>query len=178
VIDRSAALRDLALQQLRVLSLIHQVSAAPGNASKLDSLTKLAKLDFLVRYADARPSVRAALDGEPLPPEVALRSAIPMIRHKYGPWDDIYYPVIGALVGRGLARYVKSRNRGVGLALTKEGNELFAKLNQNSEWSSTIEEISQVAAEFGRYSGNKLKDAIYSSVPAALDVAHKSVLNA
>ena len=174
--DRSAALRDLAIQQLRVLALIYLVAAEPGNANKLDSLTKLAKLDFLVRYSDARAAVRASLSGDKAFNEPSMRSNHPMIRHKFGPWDDIYYPVIGALVGRGLARYVKSRNRGVGLSLTKEGSELFMKLSESEEWQSTIGEIREVAIEFGTFSGNRLKEAIYSSVPNALDVPHKTVL--
>ena len=174
--DRSATLRDLAVQQMRVLGLIHEVSAVPGNAKKLDSLTKLAKLDFLVRYGEVRPGVLAVLQGLPAPEEKPLKSELPMVRHKYGPWDDIYYPVIGALVGRGLAKYVKSRNRGVGLSLTKSGDELFALLIENEEWSRTVEEIRLVALEFGEFNGNRLKDAIYATIPKALDVPHRSVL--
>ena len=34
-----------------------------------------------------------------------------MIRYKYGPWDDRYYAVIGALVSRGLLRYVRRPTR-------------------------------------------------------------------
>ena len=46
----TAMVDDLAYHQSRVLLLVRAVAEEPGNAGKLDGLTKLAKLDFLVRY--------------------------------------------------------------------------------------------------------------------------------
>ncbi|MEV8168851.1 hypothetical protein AB0O70_13065 [Microbacterium paraoxydans] len=99
-----------------------------------------------------------------------------MIRHKFGPWDDSYYPVIGALVARGLARYVRAKNRAVGVALTKAGNDLYDKLRSLDAWGDVVIEADVVAAEFGHLSGNKLKDAIYEALPQALDVPHRTEL--
>lgn len=178
-IDRAAAVQDLQVQQLRILTLVHAVAALPMTAGKVDSLTKLAKLDFLVRYPDARGAVRETLAGRSsghpdLQPQAGWNS---MVRHKFGPWDDSYYPVIGALVSRGLARYVRAKNRAVGVSLTKAGDELCAKLCAVDSWSDVADEVQAVADEFGHLTGNRLKDAIYGALPRALDVPHRTELN-
>jgi hypothetical protein len=50
-IPRAALLReDLAYHQARILLLVDAVTAAHGHQGKADGLTKLAKLDFLLRY--------------------------------------------------------------------------------------------------------------------------------
>ena len=54
--------------------------------------------------------------------------ADPMTRYKYGPWDDKYYPVIGALICRGLLRYSPGRRGSVALAPTREGRALAEDL--------------------------------------------------
>lgn len=179
-INREAAARDLEVQQLRVLSLIYAVAALPGTAGKIDSLTKLAKLDFLVRYPDARDAVRAELSGTAStnkPVRALPENGPPMIRHKFGPWDDSYYPVIGALVGRGLAKYVRARNRAVGIALTKPGNDLYQRVIQDPSWQEIAAEAVTVAGDFGDLTGNRLKDAIYAALPEMLDVPHRTELS-
>ncbi|MFK3677979.1 hypothetical protein ACI2IP_09610 [Microbacterium sp. NPDC090218] len=178
-IDRDAAVRDLQVQQLRILSLVHSVAELPSTAGKVDSLTKLAKLDFLVRYPEARDAVRGTLAGHAsrrvdLNPSSGWSS---MVRHKFGPWDDSYYPVIGALVARGLARYVRAKNRAVGVSLTKTGNDLYRKLREDEAWDEVAAEVETVASEFGHLTGNKLKDAIYTALPHALDVPHRTELH-
>jgi hypothetical protein len=74
----------------------------------LEGLTKLAKLDFLMRYPTFTDQLLRGLGAdwelgtEPTDSEeLAVESR--MVRYKYGPWDDRYYPVLGTLVGLGLA---------------------------------------------------------------------------
>jgi len=87
---------DLAYHQARVLLLVTAVAAAQGHSGKVDGLTKLAKLDFLLRYPALAPSVLDRLD----PADARLHLAdddradpanaeAPMIRYKYGPWDVV-----------------------------------------------------------------------------------------
>src|SRR5262245_31422507 len=134
---------DLAYHQARVLLLIDAVSQSPGHAGKLDGLTKLAKLDFLLRYPALAPSVLDGLDPADARLHVSPRDLdqptnveAPMIRYKYGPWDDRYYPVIGALVGRGLIRYARGRQGSVALVPTPEGRRLVAALAVSENWSN------------------------------------------
>ena len=168
---------DLLHQQLRVLLLVNAVAQLPGNAGKLDGLTKLAKLDFIARY----PALAAKICRELGIEEVAIVSvsaptASPMVRYRYGPWDDQYYPVIGALVGRGLSRYAAGRKGSVGLAPTASGRELEARLRSDPEWAEIASHYDEIARTFGTLSGNKLKQAIYAALPELLDMPYRTEL--
>ena len=127
--DELTVLRDdLAYHQARVLLLVAAVSQRQEHARKLDGMTKLAKLDFLLRYPALAPQVLDALD--PADPRLHLSGGdvadptsveAPMTRYKYGPWDDRYYAVLGALVGRGLLRYSPGRKGSVAVSPTPAG---------------------------------------------------------
>ena len=58
-----------------------------------------------------------------------------MTRYKYGPWDDKYYPIIGALISRGLLRYTRGRQGSVALAPTAAGRGLADDLAEEPSWS-------------------------------------------
>lgn len=170
--------RDIEHQQLRILILISEVASIPGNASKLDGLTKLAKLDFLTRYPAAQPLVADVLDGfvSERNRVIHLSPDLPMMRYKFGPWDDRYYPVLGALVGRGLASYAKGRRGGVAISLSPQGRKLIKTLRQDSRWSAVFDSYHSVASQFGLETGNRLKEAIYTALPAVLNVPHRTVI--
>ena len=114
----------------RMLLLIEAISARSGT---LDGLTKLAKLDFLIRYPNMlRRLLRAdgvditnveATDVLPLAEPVESR----MIRYKYGPWDNLYYPLLGALLAKGLIESTDGHGR-LSLRPTPLGSEVAAAL--------------------------------------------------
>lgn len=160
---------DLEHQQLRILLLIATVAEIPGTGKKLDGLTKLAKLDFIARY----PAMEGPMSDLLLTDASSESSAVssrppttaPMIRYRYGPWDERYYLVIGALVGRGLVRYTRGRGGSVAMALTADGRRLASLLMEDRSWAPVAERYRQVASGFALYSGNRLKDAIYQVLP-------------
>jgi hypothetical protein len=155
----------------RLLLLVDAFSDQPGSA--LDGLTKLAKLDFLVRY----PVFLEALAGEGqgtlsssgVPPTDAERVAVdsPMVRYKYGPWDDRYYTLIGALVGRGLVEYVEGRGR-ASLRTTSLGRSVAADLREAGVWARVVERVGFVRAEFD-LPGSQLKSLIYDAFPTMVE---------
>jgi len=113
--DSAVLAEDLEHQQLRILALINAVGwFAAMRAGSTGSLKSL-RLDFIARYPELETQIAQALLGsesvEPSIPEFSTLTAAPMIRYRYGPWDDRYYPVLGALVGRGLVRYAKGKRR-------------------------------------------------------------------
>ena len=174
---------DLAYHQARVLLLVQAVAADSGHARKLDGLTKLAKLDFLVRYPalastvldnlpDAEPRMHLSDDEVAAPTEVED----PMTRYKYGPWDDRYYPVVGALVSRGLLRYVKGRRGSVALAPTPAGKALATEQTQDPLWQTTADRCAAIAEASAGLTGNAVKELIYARLADLMDRPHREVI--
>lgn len=175
---------DLAYHQARVLLLVRAVAANPGHARKLDGLTKLVKLDFLVRYpalasvilddlADDEPRMHTSEAEVSAPTEVQD----PMTRYKFGPWDDRYYPVVGALVSRGLLRYVKGRRGSVALTATPTGKKLADALTQDPLWQETADRCEAVAEASEGLTGNALKKRIYDRLADLMDRPNREVIS-
>src|SRR5450759_2243220 len=82
-----------------------------GAANRIDGLTKLAKLDFFVRYPAFFASACEAL-GKEAPPDALGGVEAPMVRHHYGPWDKRYYHVLAFLEGAGLVTVTTARGAG------------------------------------------------------------------
>lgn len=174
---------DLAYHQARVLLLVKAVAGEPGHARKLDGLTKLAKLDFLVRYPALASVVLDDLDeNEPKmnlsDDEVSAPTEVedPMTRYKYGPWDDRYYPVVGALVSRGLLRYVKGRRGSVALTATPAGKKFADELTEDPLWLEIANRCEAIAEASSGLSGNALKERIYDRLASLLDRPHRQVI--
>lgn len=180
---RGALVEDLVYHQGRVLLLVRAVASEPGNAGKLDGLTKLAKLDFLVRYPALAPVILDELDeaNEDLHltrADLAEPTQVsdPMTRYKYGPWDDRYYPVIGALVARGLLRYVRGRKGSVALAPTALGRRLAEDLATDPTWSGVDDQCKAIARASAGMTGNALKERIYGRLADLMDRPHREII--
>lgn len=174
---------DLAYHQARVLLLVTEVSRAQGNGGKLDGLTKLAKLDFLLRYPALAPEVldrlnirdpRLHLADEDMAAPTDVEA--PMTRYKYGPWDDRYYAVLGALVGRGLLRYASGRKGSVAVAPTASGRRLAAQLAGSDLWSGVADRGAAIAEASAGMTGSVLKDLIYLRLADLMDRPHRQVI--
>ncbi|GAA4126896.1 hypothetical protein [Actinomadura keratinilytica] len=175
---------DLAYHQARVLILVAVIAQTKGHAGKLDGLTKLAKLDFLLRYPALAPTVLDRLD--PSDPRLHLSAddidaptevEAPMTRYKYGPWDDRYYPVIGALVGRGLLRYATGRRGSIALAPTPTGKRLATAMASSPQWEHLSERCTAIAEASSGLSGNALKELIYRRLATLMDRPHRQVIS-
>jgi hypothetical protein len=174
---------DLAYHQARILLLIDTVASTLGHASKLDGLTKLAKLDFLLRYPALAPKVLDNLDPADSRLHLSEEDAIeptaveaPMTRYKYGPWDDRYYPVIGALIGRGLLRYTQGRRGNVALAPTPAGRRFARDLAVTSDWADISDRCLAIAEASSGLTGNALKDLIYQRLANLMDRPQRQVI--
>jgi hypothetical protein len=167
-------------EQLRILLLVSAVSAIPGNGRKLDGLTKMAKLDFLVRHPDYEEVVATGLrepnGGGMKHDDKALVTSRPMIRYRYGPWDNGYYSVLGALFGRDLLRYTRGKQGSVAIRLTENGKALAQRVASDADWEPVVARIAEVSHRYGTYTGNQLKDAIYMMLPEAMDKPYRTEL--
>jgi hypothetical protein len=132
--------------------------------------TLLAKLDFFVRYptylaraleilAANRPALAAAaLDAGP--GSVESR----MVRYLYGPWDHVYYAVLGYLIGKGLVAVDVERGTEV-FRLTASGVGVAATLAADPAHAEVAERAALVHRAFGSFTGTRLKQFIYDHFP-------------
>ncbi len=129
-----------------------------GIKSRIDGLTKLAKLDFFVRYPHFFTKATAIL-GEQMQ-SVIHSTESRMVRHHYGPWDHRYYDVLAYLRSRGLIEIVQEGNS-YKFNLTDLGKETANKFKAIPEYSKLCEQMSRVKKAFGAKSGSALKTLIY-----------------
>jgi hypothetical protein len=129
-----------------------------GTAGAISGLTKMAKLDFFVRYPEFFKTVESR--GKSAREEGAVEAA--MIRHHYGPWDKRYYHLLAYLEARQLIS-VSLTGRAYRIALTPTGKIAAKRLAASDAFADLLEHMREVNAKFGRKTGNELKNLIYET---------------
>lgn len=136
-----------------------------GIADRIDGLTKMAKLDFFVRYPDFFRRV-AGVAGS----DASVESS--MTRFHYGPWDHRYYQVLAALEARGLLA-VTSKANAIILTLTPKGHETAESLRNHPAFTELTAHMAAVKKHLGHRTGSALKDLIYRTFGA--EVAQRRI---
>ena len=148
--------------EARLLLLIEAFSRG---RKVLEGRTKLAKLDFFLRYptycARALQIRRPDLvqPTETLEPDVESR----MVRYRYGPWDPAYFALLGRLVGKGLVQPAPFP-RGIGYRATDKGRVIATAIQGEPAWLDTCDRIMLLRKHFD-LSGANLKKFIYEHFP-------------
>jgi hypothetical protein len=129
-----------------------------GISSRIDGLTKMAKLDFFVRYPQFFNVICEKLGKEHDPAPETVESS--MVRFHYGPWDKRYYHILSYLEGKGLINITRKGNQ-FRFELTVLGNTAADQLIHASSFKELTEHMKKVKKEFGDKSGSTLKKWIY-----------------
>lgn len=154
------------LHLARLLLLLGQ-GAALGHGV-VDGITKLAKLDFLLRYP--RFLGRLLKLNRKNPPQVPMLAhevdtvESSMIRFRYGPWDPRYRYWLGLLQAKGLVE-LGLQGRRVLVSITAQGVDCFQALLEHAEMSTLAERAGVVMESLWSLSGSRLKDLVYEAVP-------------
>jgi hypothetical protein len=124
------------LHEARLLVLLGVFAGADGTG-EVEGLTKLAKLDFLLRYPvlleralAARSCSAAAAQVQPYERD-SVESK--MVRYRFGPWDHRYRRFLNLLVAKGLA-HVNVEGRTVNIGLTVRGRSVSGQLASMEEF--------------------------------------------
>lgn len=149
---------SLELHAARLLLLLNYA----GIKGKIVSRTKIAKMDFFVRYP-AYLKKAAAINNISVNDEVNIKPDSPMIRYKYGPWDSKYYNVFALLIAKGLITILPSKNGDV-FELTDRGRYAVHELD-NVEFENIIKRCELVSQLFRNKTGTAIKDFIYQYFP-------------
>ena len=155
------------LHEARILILLKAFAGNSGDQS-IEGLTKLAKLDFLLRYPTyleralanrpgGNPTKAAVKDHE----RHSVESS--MVRFKYGPWDHRYRRFLNLLVGKELAK-ITFQGRKINIGLTPLGNEIADKLTAQ-EINQDIVHRAQLLQRHFNLNATKLMNYIYETFP-------------
>ena len=142
---------------LLLIELCGKTSRTDG-ITKIEGLTKLAKLDFFVRYPHLFDKACVVTGEKVRSFSTSIESS--MVRHHYGPWDHRYYEILAYLRSRGLIKITKEKKT-YNYQLTPIGKERAKQLSKQSSFSSLCEQMRRVKQTFGSNSGSSIKDKIY-----------------
>lgn len=127
---------DVHLARILVLLRAFQVPDRPA----VEGITKLAKLDFLLRYPSClQTALRAkGVKDEQIPVDdfEALTIEARMVRYRYGPWDHRYRKFLNILAAKGLISAqaegqtinIDLTHAGVGIADELIGSPAFSRV--------------------------------------------------
>lgn len=121
---------DVELHGARLLLLLDAFGEGDGSG-QIQGLTKLAKLDFLLRYPvmlERALQARSKTTRE-VKMEDHERNSVEsqMVRYRFGPWDHRYREFLNVLVARELAT-IAIAGRTVVIQLTAEGRSVAREL--------------------------------------------------
>jgi hypothetical protein len=156
---------DDSLHLGRLIILVDVFAGRRGDQT-IDGITKLAKLDFLLRYP---AYLERALVARNAPEAAALvqeyeRNSVEarMVRYKFGPWDHRYRRFLNILVGKGFVE-VKD-GRPVVIRLTPKGREAAESLLVQPEYKS-VQHRASLLKQHMNLGAKALMDFIYKIFP-------------
>lgn len=150
----------------RILILLLEFNGKDGTG-KIEGLTKLAKLDFLLRYPTC---LERALKANGANVKLANvmeheRTSVEskMVRFKYGPWDFRYRRFINILVGMGLVDITLS-GRSYHLGITEKGITIANQIIENGSFDDMADRAKVIRRNFNQ-TGTHLMKFIYKTFP-------------
>lgn len=166
------------LHEARLLLILAAFSDSNDQAG-IEGLTKLAKLDFLLRYPkfleralDTRRRSTRVVKIQPYERE-SVESR--MVRYKYGPWDHRYYRFLNLLIAKGLA-HLKFDGKAVKIGLTPQGIEIAQQIAKTPPFSD-ITRRSKILKTHFNLTGTYLKNFIYKTFPEIVSLRIDEVIN-
>ena len=163
---------DHRLHQARLLVLL-RAFAGKKNTSTIEGLTKLAKLDFLLRYPTyLERALAERRNGRPervgVREEERMSVESRMVRYRYGPWDERYRELLNELVGLGLA-HVTVRGRTIHIGLTDAGFAAAGALDNAGAYGDLVRRAKLLRQHFN-LSATTLMRFVYDTFPEIADL--------
>lgn len=146
----------------RLLVLLRRCS----EEGRVEGRTKLAKLDFFVRYPAFLQRARDAIASPGTRAWVAEGAEVeaPMIRYRYGPWDTRYRQYLAFLEARKLVRVTVTKPERV--ILTAAGRKAADELSRRASFRAIAERCDAMVGNLADMTGTELKELIYELFPS------------
>lgn len=159
------------LHLARLLILIDAFSDQE-NGQSIEGLTKLAKLDFLLRYPimleRALIAKKQSIREVQLEENERLSVESQMVRYRFGPWDHRYREFLNILVAKGLIS-VSIEGRRVNIAATKSGKEYALQLKSNLHFQQYRRRANVLKRHFDMTATNLMR-FIYETFPEVVSL--------
>jgi hypothetical protein len=160
---------DLHLARILILLNAFEQGSSGG---PIEGLTKLAKLDFLLRYPvmlQKALEVRGRSTGDVRLESHELYSVeSQMVRYRFGPWDHRYREFLNVLVGKGLAT-VSVEGRKVVISITQKGTALAEELSSTEPFELHASR-SRALKRHLDLSATSLMNFIYETFPEVISL--------
>lgn len=156
------------LHLMRLLVLLRCADKRGKTHKPVEGITKLAKLDFLLRYPVYLERALVARGKSPdavhLLPRERTTVETRMIRFRYGPWDGRYRRWLSLLSARGLVTLSLS-GRKIEIGLTDAGRAVADDFSERPLFQDLAERGALVVKTVGEMSAMRLKNFVYEIVP-------------
>jgi hypothetical protein len=163
---------SLDLHSARLLILVHAF-AGPSGDNRVSGLTKLAKLDFLLRYptmlAKALKAKGKTASSVALQPYEEHSVESSMVRYRFGPWDHRYRLVLNALVARRLVD-ISIEGRTIAVGVTQHGRQVAQSLAALDAMRDVAKRARLLAANFD-IKATALMRFIYKTFPEVVSLS-------
>jgi hypothetical protein len=154
------------LHVARLLLLLNAFAGDEGEGA-IGGITKLAKLDFLLRYPvmlDRALRAKGRTVREVQLEEHEQQSVeSEMVRYRFGPWDHRYREFLNVLIAKGLAT-VSVEGRTVVIVLTAAGRNLASRLAQDQVFEPYVRRAGLLKRHFDMTATNLMR-FIYDTFP-------------
>jgi hypothetical protein len=148
------------------------------NNKKISGLTKLVKLDFLLRYPLylSKALDKKGFSSTSLKLKDFEKKSVEsrMIRYHYGPWDSRYRRFINILVSKGLVEVEVQKNT-ILIGLTDKGVNVTKSLHQFPIFDDYFER-SDILKEYFDIGAMTLKNEIYEMFPEIVSMRKGDVI--
>jgi hypothetical protein len=163
------------LHEVRLLILLY-VFSGPGGTDRIEGLTKLAKLDFLLRYPTLleRALMHRGHSGKKVAVQEHERTSVEsqMVRYRFGPWDHRYREYVNLLVARGLAAQ-SNEGRTITVGITDRGRQVAGGLTDSDEFGAYVGRAEILYRNFNMTATNLMR-FIYRQFPEIISLRSNS----
>jgi hypothetical protein len=165
------------LHAARLLLLLNAFAGDNGEGV-VEGITKLAKLDFLLRYpvmldralkAKGRSAREVQLEEHE---QQSVESE--MVRYRFGPWDHRYREFLNVLIAKGLAT-VSAQGRTIVIALTAAGRALADQAGKDRLFEPYVRRSDLLKRHFD-LSATHLMRFIYDTFPEVVTLSSNEAI--
>ncbi len=152
---------------------------ASDTDDSIEGMTKLAKLDFLLRYPVLLERALVAKNKSTRSVELEEHELFSveseMVRYRFGPWDHRYRKILNLLISKGLAK-ANIEGRKVVISPTAEGRDKARELSGDGAFEAYVRRAKVLKTHFD-VNGTNLMKFIYQTFPEVVSLRSNSPIS-